>query len=57
MADKKEEKVEEEVEEEVVEEPSSHTEVVGRTYTDNKGRQYIWRLKPGMESPAKVYLS
>jgi protocatechuate 3,4-dioxygenase beta subunit len=57
MANKKEEKVEEEVVEEVVEEPSSHTEVVGRMYTDNEGRQYIWRLKPGMEAPAKVYLS
>jgi protocatechuate 3,4-dioxygenase beta subunit len=56
MADKKEEKVEK-VEEEVVEKPSTHTEVVGRMYTDNKGRQYIWRLKPDMDAPLKVYLS
>ena len=58
MADKKEkvEEVVEEVEEEVIEEPSSHTEVVGRLYTDSEGRQYIWRLKSGMDVPMKVYL-
>ena len=63
MADKKEkvkveEEVVEEVEEEVVEEVVDNTmneQSVGRIYTDGDG-DYIWRLRSGMDAPAKVYL-